>query len=119
MDEIVADVELVEEPERDRQIGVEVDAVPRLVGETAASGLDRADRDDYEDATADERHQHVRIGRDERPELDHDVAPVAQGVADGDEQSVGKEEPRAREAEPAMRPGETVHPEDLVEPRAA
>jgi hypothetical protein len=96
-----------------------MDPVPRLVGEPAASRLDRADRDSQEETAADERHQDIRIGRDERPELDHRVAAIAQPIADRREQDVARQEPDTGEAQPAMGGHEPVRPEDLVEPRTA
>ena len=83
VDEVGADEQLVEEPEGDREIGVQVEAVPRLVRQPAPGGPDRADRHQREQAAADQRHQHVRVGRDQRQELADDVAAVAERVADG------------------------------------
>jgi hypothetical protein len=63
--------------------------------------------------------QDIRVGRDERQELVDHAGPVAQRIADGDEQAMAEEQPDRREPEPAMGDREAVHAEDLVEPRAA
>ena len=52
-------------------------------------------------------------------ELRDDVAPVAHRVPDGREHAVAEEQPDRRETQPAMGDRQAVHPEDLVEPRAA
>ena len=59
------------------------------------------------------------VGREDDPRLAEDALPVAEGIAGHDEHAVGDDQPERREAEPAMGPGEAIHAEHLVEPRAA
>ena len=81
VDEVGADEDLVEEAERDREVGVEVEPVPRLVRQAAARGTDRGDRHEPEQRAADDRHQDVRVGRHERDASVDDVAAVAERIA--------------------------------------
>ena len=118
VDEVAPHDELVREPERDPQVGVEVDAVPGLVREPPPRGADRGDRDDSEACHRGGRHQHEGVRPEQGGRLVEDVPPVAHRPAERREDDVSCEQPDRPEPEPAVRPRQAIHAEDLVEPRA-
>ena len=117
--EIGADDELVRRPEHDRQVCVQVEAVPGLVREPSACPAHGADGHEDEQPERCHRHEDERVGRDHRPRLRDDRRVARGGETDRREHAVGDEQPDRREAEPAVPDGESVHPEGAVEPRAA
>ena len=66
-DEVRAGGELVAERQRDREVGVEVHEVPRLVAQPAADDRDRADDDADQQHEPGGRREHARDSRERRP----------------------------------------------------
>jgi hypothetical protein len=99
-DELRAGGELVAEGERDRQVGVEMDEVPRLVAQTAPHG--GGDRDADQQHESGRRRDHAGELLDQPARLLEHAGPVGDRVAGGDQRGVGDEQPQHRVPGPAM-----------------
>ena len=80
--------ELVAERERDREVGVEVQVVPRLVAQPLARRACRHDTDAEEQGVRDGRHQYVGVADQQGAGLADDGGVRGDGVAPDDEESV-------------------------------
>ncbi len=117
--EVGTDEQLVEERERDGQVGVDVQPVPRLVRESPARRSQRRHADKQEEREPDEAPQDELELRQQVDELGDDRAAVAQGPAGQREHDVTADEPYRGEPQPPVGPCEPVRPERLVQPRTA
>ena len=80
--------ELMAERQRDRQVGVQVQEVPRLVAHPAAGGAHRDDPDAEQKEPGHGGHQHVGVLGEQRRALAHHVGVRGGRVAPHDEQAV-------------------------------
>ncbi len=118
-DEVGAHRELVHKGQRDRQVGVEVDAVPGLVREALTRGLDRQEAHDHHQPERDGRREHPRVGEEQGVDLVGNRDAGLRRKADRGEDPMADEQPQRAEADPLVPTREIAGAEQLVQPRAA
>lgn len=94
--------DLVGEGERKGEVEVEVDDPPGLVFEVAPGDSDRSDPSQDHEAETDGSGQKIGIGGEEVPELAEWPSLRQLGVAEGDEDDMGPDEPQRPWRDPAV-----------------
>ena len=117
--EVGADRELMRERERDREVRVQVDRVPRLPRELAARRARGRHAHCDQEPETDDRHEHVGIVRDEVARLRDERHVAALRVPERREHGVPDQQPHRREAVPAVPHRQAIETDAPLEPRDA
>ena len=116
-DEVRAGPQLVRQRERDAEVRVQVQQVPRLVAELASGDADRGGDDEPDHERAGGRDEHPGERQDHRPCLPEHRLTRGARVADHDGHEVGEQEVERAEAHQAVPLGEPVLAERALGPR--
>ena len=111
--------DLVAEGERDREVRVEVDEVPRLVAQPPPHDHERADDDRDEDDQPGERGDDAGIAAQQPPDLGRQRHAVADRVAGRDRRGVDDQQRQRDLPVPAVPDRQAVEPDGPVEHRDA
>ena len=106
------------ERQHDRQVGIEVDEVPGLVGEAASGDGDRQHRRSaIEQSERDDGRQQALVAGDEVGQLTGDVLAVPKLVAQGLKDGVADQQANREVAVPLVEHGHSLQAEGVLEPR--
>lgn len=108
--------QLVPEAERDRQIQIQMDEVPRLVRQPATCSADGEGGSHDQERGTGRGHEHVRILTDKTCQLGRQGDTITSCVPRSGEQDVTEDQPCACETEPAVPARQQVEAEDVLQP---
>src|ERR1700694_3806915 len=109
--------DLVAEGEHDGQVRVEVDEVPRLVGQLAPGDGDRDPDHGQEEAEGDDGGEHSFVAGDEVEQVGGDVLAIAELVAERLEEAVAEQQADREVAVPFVEDGHPLEAEGVLEGR--